>query len=215
MNKEKQTIVMFMYPFCGNNRLENKRDYDILNYKVLEVDTNSFFIEKRKHTAEELEAIKNRWDEEGHLLSGEGYINQIKDDKVYLFCTDYPSNMVNYIQDNIGKYDFIFVDDSKDIAHILHKKGVKICSLYPDSSLLETYVGRMFLNGCDSSIIKKRIENWKKDTSWNTDIDASFILRDGEVFDTGYLNKIHNHCLQIGCVNMIEEPDKEEDIEKE
>lgn len=103
MNNEKQTIVVFLYPLCGNFRLENKKDYDILGYKVLEVKTSSFFVETRKRTAEELEAIKNRWDEEGHLLSGEGYVNRIKDEMIHTFNKDYPSSVVNYIRENIGK----------------------------------------------------------------------------------------------------------------
>lgn len=212
MNNEKQTIVAFLYPFLGN--YENKKDYDILGYKVLKVNTSSFFVEKRKRTEEELEAIKDRWNEEDHLLSGEGYINRIKDDMVHVFNKDYPSNVVNYIRENIGKYDFIFVNDCKDAIHLLHDEGIKICKIYPDSSLLETYVGRMFLKGYSNYTIKKRIESWKKDTSWNSDIDAGFILREGEVFDTSYLNKVYNHCLQIGCVNAFEELDKEESSER-
>ena len=213
MNNEKQTIVVFLYPCCGN-QLKNKKEYDLLGYKVLEVDTSSFFVEKRKRTAEELEAIKNRWDEEGHLLSGDGYINRIKDDMTYFFCPDCKSNVVNYIRDNIGKHDFIFVNDNKEIIRLLHKEGIKVCRIYPDSSLLETYVGKMFLNGDANFLIKKRIESWEEDTSWNSDIDAGFILRAGEVFDISYLNKVYNHCLQIGCVNAFEEPDKEESSER-
>lgn len=215
MNNEKQTVVVFLYPLCGNFRLENKKDYDILGYKVLEVDTSSFFVETRKRTAEELEAIKNRWDEEGHLLSGDAYVNRIKDYMVHVFNKDYPSNVVNYIRENIGKYDFIFVDDCKDAIHLLHDEGIKICKVHPDPSLLEAYVGKMFLNRYDDYAIKKRIENWEEDTSLNNDVYSSFILGAGETFDAGYLGRVYASCLEVGCVNALEEPDKEEDVEKE
>lgn len=99
--------------------------------------------------------------------------------------------------------------------HLLHEEGIKICKVHPDPSLLEAYVGRMFLNGYDNYAIKKRIENWEEDTSLNNDVYSSFILGAGETFDAGYLERVYESCLEAGCVNMMEEPSKEEDLEKD
>ena len=185
----------------------------MLGYKVLEVNTSSFLVETRKRTAEELESIKNKWDEEGHLLSGDAYVNRIKDDMVHTFNKDYPSNVVNYIRDNIGKYDFILVNDCKNTMHLLHDEGIKICKVHPDPSLLEAYVGRMFLNGYDDYAIKKRIENWEEDTALNNEVYSNFVLGE-EKFDAGYLGRVYASCLEVGCVNALEDPDKEESLER-
>ena len=70
--------IISMYPFCGQERLKQINGNRVLDLS----DDKSYLFTKRKRTYEELDILKKIWEADEHLMSPEGYINQIKDDLI-------------------------------------------------------------------------------------------------------------------------------------
>ena len=71
------TLIISAYPCCGKTYMyENFKD----KYKILDSDSSNFSWIERKRTDAELKEIKREWEETPHLISGDGYINQIKNE---------------------------------------------------------------------------------------------------------------------------------------
>lgn len=105
----KKTIIVSAYPCCGKTyAFENNKDYTILDS-----DSSKFSWIERKRTQEELDEIKRVWESEDHLLSGEGYINKIKDDIIKVRNPHFIDDYLNHIKENIGKVDCIRLFDDK------------------------------------------------------------------------------------------------------
>ena len=152
----EETVIISAYPCCGKTYCYENNN----GYSILDSDSSKFSWIERKRTKEELDEIKKLWDSEDHLLSGEGYINQIKNDIIKVRNPHFVEDYIDHIKENIGKVDFIFVSSHLEVRRALEAEGIKYITIYPDSSLLAEWVGRMYLRGNNASFIKHQIDHW-------------------------------------------------------
>jgi hypothetical protein len=75
---------------------------------------------------------------------------------------DFPRNYIQHIKDNIGKVEIIFVSSHEVVRNALSEAGIRFCTVYPDRSLLNEWVGRCYRRGNEKSFIDVLIANWDK-----------------------------------------------------
>lgn len=118
---------------------------------MLYIPSLKYCYTRRKRTAEELGALRQQWDDELHLLSGTGRINQIKDDLVSGKNEDYPSNYVSKIKSVIEEAKsrddiyFIFIDLDAQVIEELEKEHLKVFVILSPDELQDIYIGRSIL----------------------------------------------------------------------
>ena len=159
-----KTKIYSIFPACGKTWLyEHQEDYGL---KILDSDSSQFSWMRRKRTAEELDAIKQKWESEPHLLSGEVYINQIKDEEITVRNPDFPNNYIKHITDSMGKYDCIFVSSHASVREALDERGLDFTIVYPETSCKAEWIGRCFVremggeSGCSAKIMYHNWEQW-------------------------------------------------------
>ena len=137
---EKKTRVIAAYPACGKSYFtENVRDYfDNENPIILDSDSSNF-----------------SW----------VYEDGIKTDKRN---PDFPQNYINYIKDNIGKADVIFVSSHAEVRKALAKNKIKFTLVIPQKKCLNEWMLRYINRGNDNEFIDNQINNWDK---WLNEID--------------------------------------------
>ena len=152
----KNTLVISAYTCCGKTYAsEHIKDYDILD-----VDIRKFKIIKRLPNEEEIEKEHQRWESSLHLMSTEGHLNQFKQQIISVDNPDFPDNFIQYIKENIGKVDVIFVDSDIRIRQWLDKAKIKFVTVYPWSNCLSEWIGRMYLQDYHDLIIRNKINGW-------------------------------------------------------
>ena len=153
----KRTIVVSAFPCCGKTyAVENCTN----GFSMLDSDSSNFSWVYRKRTEEELETIKKEWESTPHLLSGDDYINKIKDELIKVRNPDFPNNYIEHIKENIGKVDIIFVSSHLQVREALTNAGIQFCTVYPKKEMLNEWVGRMYRRGSSPDFIKFQIEHW-------------------------------------------------------
>lgn len=152
----KKTLVISAYTCCGKTYAsEHMKDYDILD-----VDVSKFKTIKRLPNEEEIEKEHQRWESSLHLMSVEGHLNQFKQQIIKVDNPDFPDNFIQYIKENIGKVDVIFVDSDVRIRQWLNEAKIKFVTIYPWSSCLQEWIGRMYLQDYPDCIIRNKINGW-------------------------------------------------------
>lgn len=153
----KRTVVVSAFPCCGKTyAFENYQD----KYSMLDSDSSKFSWMFRKRTEEELEAAKKEWESTPHLLDGDDYINEIKDEEIKVRNPDFPKNYIEHIKENIGKVDIIFVSSHLQVREAMEEAGIRYCTVYPKKEMINEWVGRMYRRGNDNNFIKFQIEHW-------------------------------------------------------
>ena len=195
----KNTLIISAYTCCGRTYAsEHMKDYDILDINI-----SNFKTMKRLPNEEEIKEERRRWESSLHLMSVEGHLNQFKQQIISVDNPDFPNNFVQYIKENIGKVDIIFVDSDIKIRQWLNEAKIKFVTVYPWSSCLQEWIGRMYLNNYDKKFIDKEISNWKKNIEYIYEPfgDRYFLLGGNE-----YISKmLIAICLKTGIgVNKIE-----------
>lgn len=74
---------------------------------------------------------------------------------------DFPENYIKAIQENIGKYKYIFVSCHKSVREYLLDHCFYFLLIYPNSTLKETYIKRYQDRGNNERFIRKMSESWK------------------------------------------------------
>lgn len=139
----KKTLVISAYTCCGKTYAsKHMKDYDILD-----IDVSKFKTIKRLPNEEEVEKERQWW-------------NQLKQQIISVDNPDFPDNFVQYIKENIGKVDIIFVDSDIRIRQWLNEAKIKFVTIYPWSSCLQEWVGRMYLQDYPDFIIRNKINGW-------------------------------------------------------
>lgn len=152
-----RTIVISAYPCCGKSFLyENWKD----QCTILDSDSSNFSWATRKRTEAELQLIRKQWDDEGHLLSGEGYINQIKDEYIKVRNPEFPNNYIKHIKDNLGKADIILVSSHLSVRQAMQDAGIKFVTVYPSRECMHEWIGRMVSREDPKSFIDFQMRNW-------------------------------------------------------
>ena len=153
------TLIISAYPCCGKTYMyENFKD----KYKILDSDSSDFSWIERKRTDAELKEIKREWEETPHLLNGDGYINQIKNDLIIVRNPEFPNNYIQHIKDNIGKVDIICVSSHLKVRQALTDAGIKFITVYPKEDMLDEWIGRMYRRGSSIKFIEFQIEHWNE-----------------------------------------------------
>lgn len=152
----KKTLVISAYTCCGKTYASEHIKY----YDILDVDVGKFKIIKRLPNEEEVEKEHQRWESSLHLMSVEGHLNQFKQQIIKVDNPDFPDNFIQYIKENIGKVDVIFVDSDVRIRQWLNEAKIKFVTIYPWSSCLQEWIGRMYLQDYPDCIIRNKINGW-------------------------------------------------------
>ena len=154
-----KTIIISAYTCCGKTYLyEHWKD----KCNILDSDSSKFHFEKRKRTEEELQAKKERWDAEGHLMSGESHINHIKNDLITVINPEYPNNYIRHIKDNLGVADIILVPSYLPIRQAMDDARITYVTVYPNTLCMNEYIGRMVSRGDKESAIQFQYDYWHK-----------------------------------------------------
>ena len=152
-----ETVVISAYTACGKTyaaeRFKEK-------YKIIDSDIHEFSFIERRYTDAELQEKKKQWNSEPHLLDGDGYINFLRGRKVKVRNPDFPKNYVEYIKENIGKVDVIFVSSDLEVRKAMTEAGIKFCTVYPREDMLNEWIGRMFKMGKPKELISIYIHKW-------------------------------------------------------
>jgi hypothetical protein len=89
---------------------------------------------------------------------------------------DFPTNYIDHIKDNIGKYDFIFVSSHKEVRDALINDGLYFYLVYPSMEDKDIYITRYKNRGNPESFINLISDNWK-DWLYELSTEASNIYR--------------------------------------
>ena len=73
---------------------------------------------------------------------------------------DFPKNYINHIEENIGKYEFIFVSSHKEVRDALLNKCLFFYLVYPDSRRKDEFIQRYKNRGNDDNFINLVSNNW-------------------------------------------------------
>lgn len=156
----KNTLVISAYTCCGRTYAsEHMKDYDILDINI-----SNFKTMKRLPNEEAIKEERRRWESSLHLMSVEGHLNQFKQQIISVDNPDFPNNFVQYIKENIGKVDVIFVDSNIKIRQWINEAKIKFVTVYPWSDCLPEWIGRMYLQDYPDIIIRNKINRWENET---------------------------------------------------
>jgi hypothetical protein len=163
-NKDMSAKIYSIFPACGKTWLyEHQEDYGL---KILDSDSSQFSWECRKRTEEELRELRIKWDSVPHLLSGQQYINSIKDEIIKARNPNFPANYIQHIKENISKYDYIFVSSHKAVREALDSEGIDYTIVHPGVDCKAEWIGRCYLrekngeSGCTADVLYNNWEQW-------------------------------------------------------
>ena len=89
------------------------------------------------------------------------YVNGVKERN-----PDFPTNYINHIKANIGKYDCIFVSTHASVREALEEAGIKFTIVYPNVRCKAEWVGRCFIrekngeSGCSAEVMYNNWDEW-------------------------------------------------------
>lgn len=91
---------------------------------VIKLNLNTYRTEYRERTEEELQIEKEKWDSTPHLLSGEGYVNRIRHEKIAFLNPEFPNNIIKKINElqKEGLFDIILVESDSALASALKQR---------------------------------------------------------------------------------------------
>ena len=74
---------------------------------------------------------------------------------------DFPQNYVEHIENNIGKYNYIFISSHKSVRDLLAAAGIPFAVVYPRRSEKSIYIERYTQRGSSQSFIDCIINKWE------------------------------------------------------
>lgn len=143
-------MIISAFPACGKTYAFEKMK-DIKGLKVLDSDSSKFsWVEQ---------PIDAGWISED--LADTKYPIKVRNPK-------FPANYIRHIKDNMESYQYIFVSSHKAVRDAMNDNNIPYVLIYPDRSLLDTWVGRCYVRGNDKKFVDTLIENWDK---WITECE--------------------------------------------
>lgn len=135
------TKIFSVFPACGKTYLyEHQDEYGL---KILDSDSSEF----------SWTYVSSGKDCKGNLIRG---FEKVRN-------PDFPNNYIEHIEENIGKYDYIFVSSHKEVRDALDAAGIDFTIVYPDYRCLEEWVGRCYMRqmeGKNGFPIEVLVNNW-------------------------------------------------------
>lgn len=134
----KRTVVVSAFPCCGKTyAFENYQD----KYSMLDSDSSQFSW-----------IWETEWEDD--------YEKGAVPVKVKKRNPEFPKNYIAHIKENIGKVDIIFVSSHLQVRKALEEVGIRYCTVYPQETMLNEWVGRMYRRGNDKDFIQFQIDHW-------------------------------------------------------
>ena len=93
---------------------------------------------------------------------------------------------MEYLKENIGKVDYIFVSTAKEVRNALKEAGIRYLLIYPRAEYKEEWVGRRFLRHMNSEdkspvvALANNWANWVNDCREDTGAYKKYVLLSGE-----------------------------------
>lgn len=143
-------MIISAFPACGKTYAFEKM-IGIKGLKVLDSDSSKF-----------------SWVEQ---LIDAGWLNSNLADVKYPINVrnpKFPSNYIQHIKDNMESYHYIFVSSHKAVRDAMNDNNIPYVLIYPDRSLLDTWVARCYVRGNDEKFVNTLIENWDR---WITECE--------------------------------------------
>lgn len=160
---KKNTIILSCFPLVGRTYLtKNQNNFQL---SILDSDSDNFYYAYRKRTNEELEKIREHWDSVPHLLSGEGYINQIRGELIKDKNPEFPMNYLHHIKLHMGDEDVILASSKNEVRQAMRDAGLKYMIVLPSERLYCEWIGRAYLaqqEGTCKYTVKEIQRNWNE-----------------------------------------------------
>ena len=158
-----RTVVISAYPCCGKSYCFEKL---AKKYIILDSDSSQFSWITRKPTQEEIDEYAKGLEEDGkiHLMGNDYFVEKFSQTDLKERNPEFPANYIQHIKDNFGKVDVIFVSSHLEVRKALQEAEIEYVTVYPDTDLIEEWVGRMYLRKSPEPFIEAQIKNWDKFT---------------------------------------------------
>lgn len=161
----KSTLVISAFPACGKSyATEHYKD----KYSILDSDSSQFSWTYRQRTEEELEEIKKILRSPLKIggrvyakrMDLEACAHRIKNDFIRVRNPEFPQNYIQHIKENIGKVDIIFVSSHLNVRESMGNAGIEYITIYPENTMLDEWIGRMYRRGNNEEFINFIIDKW-------------------------------------------------------
>ena len=83
--------------------------------------------------------------------------------------SDFPSNYIRHIKENLGKVDVILVSSHKDVRDALHNESIDFTLVYPSRELKNEFIERYKNRGSNEKFIELVSNNWD---SWINELES-------------------------------------------
>lgn len=99
---------------------------------------------------------------------------------------DFPSNYIQYIKENIGRYDYIFVSSHAAVRELLDAESIDFTIVYPEPSLKAEWVGRCYIRdrngeeGCNPDVLYENWDQWVGECIETANTHPQIVLSEGE-----------------------------------
>lgn len=158
-----KTKILSVFPACGKTWIyEHQKE---LGISVLDSDSSEFSWMYRKRTPEEIEELKEYWEQNfKNFMTWEKYANMIKDDEIRVRNPEFPDNYIEYIKDQLefDKYDYIFVSSHESVRKALNEEGIDFIIVFPKRKLKNEWINRCYLRENNGFPLSVLVDNWDK-----------------------------------------------------
>lgn len=158
-----KTKLLSVFPACGKTWIyEHQKE---LGISVLDSDSSQFSWMYRKRTPEEIEELKEYWEQNfKNFMTWEKYANMIKDDEIRVRNPEFPDNYIEYIKEQLefDKYDYIFVSSHESVRKALNEEGIDFIIVFPKRKLKNEWTGRCYLRENNGFPLSVLADNWDK-----------------------------------------------------
>lgn len=73
---------------------------------------------------------------------------------------EFPSNYINHIKENEGRYKYIFVSSHEEVRIALKENGIEYYMIYPAKSRKKEFIERYIQRGSPEGFVNLISENW-------------------------------------------------------
>lgn len=158
-----KTKILSVFPACGKTWIyEHQKE---LGISVLDSDSSEFSWMYRKRTPEEIEELKEYWEQNfKNFMTWEKYANMIKDDEIRVRNPEFPDNYIEYIKDQLefDKYDYIFASSHESVRKALNEEGIDFIIVFPKRKLKNEWINRCYLRENNGFPLSVLVDNWDK-----------------------------------------------------
>lgn len=158
-----KTKLLSVFPACGKTWIyEHQKE---LGISVLDSDSSQFSWMYRKRTPEEIEELKEYWEQNfKNFMTWEKYANMIKDDEIRVRNPEFPDNYIEYIKEQLefDKYDYIFVSSHESVRKALNEEGIDFIIVFPKRKLKNEWINRCYLRENNGFPLSVLVDNWDK-----------------------------------------------------